>query len=156
MYARAGLVLLLCLIVLVIGCRHPAGPTSGATTTTSSLTGPRWILTHLGGSRIVEMPADARPYLRFVSAEGTLEGYGSCNGFSAPYRLNGTSVRLSGPAMSTKRACADPALNDQEQRFLSALGSMSRYSLNGDVLTLFSDSGVIARLERDMSDVERE
>lgn len=154
MSSRPPLPLILVVVAAsLIACRHPGepAPSGRGSVQPSQLTDVTWVLTHLGGSRVHEVPGDAQPYLRFVSGDGRLEGYGSCNGFSAPYSQDGNSVRLAGPAVSTKRACLDPALNDQEQRFLGSLEDLTRYSIDGDVLTLYSNSGVIARLERGMN-----
>ena len=115
-------------LVLLAGCRHPGqtGPTRETGDVPSGLTDTVWNLTHLGGSRVVSAPGDEQPHLRFVSGESRLEGYGSCNRFSAAYSITGNGVRLAGPAISTKRACLDPALNSQEQQFLSSLETLSR------------------------------
>ena len=47
---------------------------------------------------------------------------------------------------STKRACVDPLLAQQEQRFMNALERVDRYTVAGDTLALHAGSRVVARL----------
>jgi heat shock protein HslJ len=49
-----------------------------------------------------------------------------------------------GPLASTLRACADPALDTQEQQYLAALGLAKTYRVTGDTLTLFREGDTIA------------
>jgi heat shock protein HslJ len=71
-------------------------------------------------------------------------GNGGCNTFGGPYELSGADSIALGPLASTLRACADPALDAQEQQYLAALGLAKTYEVTGNMLTLFRDGGTIA------------
>lgn len=52
-----------------------------------------------------------------------------------------------GPLAGTRMACPAPAM-DLERRFQAALASVTGYAINGEVLTLESLDGPVARFER--------
>ena len=68
-------------------------------------------------------------------AEGQVSGNSGCNQFSGGYSTDGNSIAI-GPLMSTMRACADEAVNTQEQQFLAALDQAETWSISGDHLEL--------------------
>ena len=76
-------------------------------------------------------------------ASGQISGDSDCNRYSGPYEVDGTKIAI-GPLASTLRACADPAVDEQEQQFLAALGLARTLSLDGGNLTLLRDDGGIA------------
>ena len=57
---------------------------------------------------------------------------------------DGAALRV-GPTATTRMACADPALGAQEQALLAALAATTRHAIDGDVLTLSGDDGLLAR-----------
>jgi heat shock protein HslJ len=59
-------------------------------------------------------------------------------------RVSGADRIALGPIRSTRRACADPAVGEQEQQDLAALELATTYQVTGDVLTLFRPGGTIA------------
>jgi heat shock protein HslJ len=77
-------------------------------------------------------------------AAGTVAGSGGCNTFGGPYEVSGSDGIRVGPLASTLRACADPALDTQEQQYLAALGLAKTYRVTGDTLTLFREGDTIA------------
>jgi heat shock protein HslJ len=72
-----------------------------------------------------------------------VSGDGGCNRFSGPYEAGQRSIKL-GPLASTLKACADPALQTQEQQYLNALDLAATFRVTGDQLELFRDDGGIA------------
>jgi heat shock protein HslJ len=72
-----------------------------------------------------------------------ISGNSGCNTYSGPYTATATSIEI-GPLASTRRACADPAVGDQEQQYLAALGLATTYRVAGDRLDLLRDGGTIA------------
>jgi heat shock protein HslJ len=114
---------------------------------TRALTDVQWRLTDLDGEPIVTGGIEGRdPHIR-LSADGTMvSGATGCNTFSGPYTLTGDALSF-GDLVSTKVACTDPGMADQEQRFLNALDAAERFEINGDVLTLYTGMQAIARFE---------
>jgi heat shock protein HslJ len=75
--------------------------------------------------------------------QGALSGDSGCNSYSASYNINGDEITIT-PISSTLRACADPALQTQEQQYVSALQNVASFRVTADELTLYRDDGGIA------------
>lgn len=105
----------------------------------SPLAGTAWRLESYGlGTPVL---AGSAPSLAFES-DGQVSGHGGCNGFGGRYQTANGSLAFSG-LVSTLIACADPALNEQEQAYLAALNAASAYSLADGQLTIAYDGGVL-------------
>jgi heat shock protein HslJ len=72
-----------------------------------------------------------------------ISGNSGCNTYTGPYAATGATITI-GPLASTLRACADPAVNSQEQQFLAALQLATGYRIAGDHLDLLRPGGTIA------------
>ena len=79
---------------------------------------------------------------RFVQfrEEGRVAGSGGCNRFSGAYTQEGDTVRI-GPLMSTRMACADPAVMKQEQAWFDMLEKARRIDATMKQLILKDESG---------------
>lgn len=64
---------------------------------------------------------------------------------SGAFTHKGSALHV-GPMLSTKMACADTALNRQEQTFTAALESVDRFDRTGGALSLFHGATRVARL----------
>lgn len=95
------------------------------------LWGTSWRLTDLGGT--APLPG-AEATLEFPE-RGKLAGKSSCNRFFGTVEITGDSVLLR-PMGSTQMACPEP-LMVQERQYLNAVAAAQRYTLDGDVLTLY-------------------
>jgi len=73
-----------------------------------------------------------------------VSGNGGCNTFDGDYAVRGVDRIHIGPLAATQRACADPALDGQESRYLAALELAVRYRVTGTSLTLYRAGGTIA------------
>jgi heat shock protein HslJ len=82
--------------------------------------------------------------LTLVFHRSQVSGDSGCNTFSGRYELTGVEGIAIGPLASTLRACADPAVDAQEQQYLAALALVETYQVTGDTMTLFRDGGTIA------------
>jgi putative lipoprotein len=110
----------------------------------SSLESVPWRLVELNGQPALPGPNQTTVQLRFEGDSGRVTGSTGCNRLTGPYTRDGASLRF-GPAITTKMACADPRLNEQEQRFVAALQSTERHQIERDTLTLLGASGPLAR-----------
>ncbi|MEX1182707.1 MAG: META domain-containing protein, partial [Gemmatimonadota bacterium] len=95
--------------------------------TASLLTGQEWSVTHLEG---VATSSQRQPTLSFAAA-GALTGDGGCNQYRATYEITGEGIDI-GPALATRRACAEPELNRQETQFFQLLEQVTRFDIAGD------------------------
>lgn len=96
--------------------------------------GRRWVLQTASDPAIADAAGKAEIYIEV--RQGRLGGYSGCNQFNAPFTVDAQGGLKVEPAVSTKRACVDDSMNQAEQRFLSALSSLDRLELVGDVLSL--------------------
>lgn len=74
---------------------------------------------------------------------GRISGNAGCNEYTGPYETDDTKI-LIGPVASTLRACADPAIGQQETEYLAALDLVRTFSLAGGNLTFLRADGGIA------------
>jgi heat shock protein HslJ len=88
---------------------------------------------------IVALTPGSNASLEF-NADGMVNGFTGCNNLSGSYTLNDTQLTF-GPLASTKRACVEPAANQQEQQILAALGKVSALRQQGNLLTLLASDG---------------
>jgi len=110
----------------------------------SPVTNVEWRLVRLSGEPAVE---GTPVTLRLVSAEKRAQGNGGCNQYSGPYALAGSSLTF-GEIISTKRACVQEALNQQETAFFGVLSRVNRYTVSGSTLRLYRNEHELARFSR--------
>ncbi len=91
---------------------------------TTLLQGADWVVEDLRGAGIVER---SQVTLAFTG-DGRLSGRGSCNRYTASYKLTGEGLTISKPA-STKMACAS-ALMQQERLFFDLLVQVRRFTID--------------------------
>jgi heat shock protein HslJ len=127
---------------LVCACATSRGGTEGGV-----LAGSEWRLVELNGQPAVGADLAGRPWLRLNVDSGRVEGSGGCNRLSGTMDRSGSSLTF-GPLLTTKMACADAAVNRQEQEFLKALQATNRFEASADTLTLLRGSDRVARLVR--------
>lgn len=97
-----------------------------------SLADTRWQLESLDDAA----PAGEAPLTLEFDAAGRVSGSSGCNRFSASYALEGDALRF-GPIASTKMACLDEALMQQEMAYLAALEAVTHYEQSTESLVIF-------------------
>lgn len=108
--------------------------TACATGATASLDGTTWDITGINGTAPV---AGSHPTMTFAGDRvGVATG---CNQMSAGYTLNGTSITISGGAM-TAMACSDELMK-QESSIAAALAKVTKLTVSGDTMQLQDASG---------------
>jgi len=128
------------------GAERPAAKVESQSSPTS-LEGTDWRLVELNGKRALGTEGPGRAGLEFQRGGGRVSGSTGCNRFSGSFTLDGAALRFA-PLATTRMACIDEKINQQELAFLSALGATERYALAGDTLTLVGPSGNLARFVR--------
>ena len=103
----------------------------------SLLLGPEWIVESIDSEAIT---GDSRPTITF-DEQGQVAGLASCNRYLASYELTGEGLSIAGGG-STMMAC-EPALMEQEGRFLAALDAVRRFEIAppDGALVLLADDG---------------
>jgi len=94
-----------------------------------------WVIEYISGKPVI----DYSPAFMEFDDMDKVSGNASCNAFTGTYVLNGSSVSISKVAI-TRKMCPD-ALMEQEQRFVDALGEITRVESVQGLLELKNASG---------------
>ncbi len=88
-------------LLLADSCRDNQAPDDAFPAGTS------WELDYISGPRIAfeGLFPDIKPQLTFEPAKGMVSGNSGCNGYSAPFELNGKAISLGEPGPSTMMYC---------------------------------------------------
>lgn len=96
-----------------------------------------WMAESIGGQAVIQ---PGRVTLAFL--EGRVSGRSGCNRYSGPVEVGTTAMKV-GPLISTKMACMEAGLMQQESAYLNALQSAQSYSIDGTTLTISTGAGPI-------------
>ena len=99
-----------------------------------------WEVTGYNNGKQAVVGPVAGSTLTAIFTADQVSGSAGCNTYSGGYTLNGTTLKI-GPLASTMKACADQAVNDQEQQFLAALQASTTFDQTGNTLTLKAAGG---------------
>lgn len=130
----------------LVGCAAPRDPAAGAA---RPLLGAPWTLTEIAGQPVAEAASGRTPHLEFARDGARVAGFTGCNNLAGAYSLEGDRLTFPDPLATTRMACLDPEIASQEQAFLDAIRRTSRFTISGDVLTLYDDGQAVARFEAD-------
>ncbi len=127
-----------CGFLLAVGLAAGCGGNGGSNSTAATAELPPfvdvpWVLD--GGLEVTGWEA-VRPSATFTG--GTVGGSTGCNRFTAPFTLDGSSLRI-GTIASTKIACQPPA-DAVEREYLDALGRVARWRSDGSRLVLLDEN----------------
>ena len=112
-------------VLLVAGSLSACAITSREATT--DLPGTSWALVEIDG----EAPAaDPPPTLTF-NEDGTVTGSAGCNTFNGSVAIEGSSLEF-GPLATTRMACADPVIGEQETAILLAMEATTGYTIDDE------------------------
>ena len=109
-----------------------------------SLDGTSWVLESYGPQGATQaLLADTEITAEFDGSEARLAGSAGCNSYFTDYAVEGSDLTLSKVAQ-TKRFCRGPqGVMDQEDAYLTALGSVDRFEVDDTTLRLFYSGGVL-------------
>lgn len=94
-----------------------------------SLSDTSWALASLGDSDVIGSIT-----LEF-DAEGRFAGSGGCNRYMGSYNVDDDTIRFS-EALSTRRACMEEGVMEQEQTYFEALETAGTFAVSDDQLTI--------------------
>ena len=110
-----------------------AVPATAQDEASPSIEGPVWELLAIG-----QAAADTSASMSLDA--GTASIFGGCNSFFGSYTLDGQSLTFGDEFTSTLVEC-EPAVMEQEQATIAALGNVASYATEGDLLDLLDDDG---------------
>jgi putative lipoprotein len=99
-----------------------------------TLVGSRWQAEEIGGAGVIDRAQSRLEVLE----NGRIAGNGGCNSFTGAGALRDGAVKLG--ALATTRMACPPAIMDQEQKFLAALGKAARYETTSSGGLILRDS----------------
>ena len=107
------------------------------------LVGTTWSATGINnGKQAVVSLAPGSEVTAIFASDGRMSGTAGCNSYSAAYTVDGNKISIEAP-ISTKMACADPTVTEQEAAYLTALTKATTYRVDGDRMELRDDSGAL-------------
>jgi heat shock protein HslJ len=94
-----------------------------------SLGGVKWKVTGYNNGRqaVVSTLGNVSPWMQF--AGGAVKGHAGCNTFRGTFTVDGDRVAV-GPLVTTRKMCAQPDVMAQEQKFLEALRSATKWTID--------------------------
>jgi heat shock protein HslJ len=136
---RRTSLLFVCLnFLLLCSCaasnKTAANPPKTGASAQIPLTGTEWVLTDLAGTPALP---GGKATLAFPEA-GRVAGSASCNRFTGSLTITGEHLKM-GPLASTRMACMDDAVNQQETTYFKALDAANRYSYQNPYLLIYAD-----------------
>jgi heat shock protein HslJ len=111
-------------------------PSSAAAATPANID---WLLTRVEGVAIPSGPPGAQAGLRLDAKTAEASGKAVCNQFRGHFEMDEAGLRF-GPLATTRMACKGGS-QDLEGKYLKALQQTSRWSRQGDTLTLSDAAG---------------
>lgn len=95
-----------------------------------NLYGTTWELEYISGPRIAfeGLFPNKKPQITFDQKETKVYGNNGCNGYSAPYTLNGKSLTFGEPGPATMMFCEGGG----EQQFLQQMKKITSYEIDKD------------------------
>jgi len=103
------------------------------------LVGPSWTLVSYQGPSGAT-PASSSPAILSFEPAGVLSGTTGCNRIRGTYKVDGSNLTID-PGATTMMACADPAVDAQEQAVTQGLPKVRGFQVRQGQLTLQGDGG---------------
>ncbi len=123
--------------------KETAALTSGALVNLDKIENTKWELVEIAGESVDVPPGSPLPGFRLNPQGKSLRGFGGCNRMMGSYTLNGNRLSFASIA-TTRRFCEET--QGLEERFVQALGQVKTFKINGDMLELYGDFGLLATL----------
>lgn len=133
-------------VMAMMGTGCASYPWSAPQSSGAQITGVDWRLVELHGQPAVAGGARA-PFIRLEGQR--LVGHTGCNSLSGSYDLDVQQERLRfpPPVATTRMACADARMNEQERAFTEVLAATDRVSVDSRRLVLYRDGRPLAEFE---------
>lgn len=110
----------------------------------TALAGTRWRATGINNGRgALQGVATGSTVTLAFDDKSRISGLAGCNRFAGSYSSSGGALQLK-PAATTRMACTDDQIAEQETAYLKALGSVSTLRLEADRLELRTATGALA------------
>ena len=105
------------------------------------LVGTNWTLESFHSGDSVSSVIAGTTLTAVFSEDGRVSGSAGCNSYFAHYTSTGTSLSISGIG-STKMYCTTPGVMQQESTYLSSLGQVATFTIEGNRLSVSDAKGI--------------
>jgi len=133
------------ILALTTACTPPQGSPLSPVSFRAAVAGTEWELHELHGAAVSLGAGARRATIRFDADTARVAGFAGCNRSLGAYTLAGAALRFGAVGM-TRMACAEGMA--LEQQLAAALEATRRYQLEERELTLFNDTGAVAKFVR--------
>jgi heat shock protein HslJ len=107
------------------------------------LTGAGWVADAINtGTGATSSTVGGATVTAVFGVDGAVSGSGGCNDYHGSYTIDGSSMTI-GPVAATKKACADAAVQQQEDRYFAALERVATWAVSGEQLELRDADGAL-------------
>lgn len=137
-------------MVLALGCASAYGQSSGGQSSGAPeresgppFEGTTWVITSFNTARQAMVSPVSGTSLTIRFKDATVSGKSGCNNFHGTYSLNGNAIALASLA-SSRKACQDEGVMEQEQQVLAAIQSAATWILRDGLLDLVREDGARA------------
>ncbi|QSW87520.1 MULTISPECIES: META domain-containing protein [Flavobacterium] len=122
------------LVLLITSC------SASKDKSTANIYGTTWELEYISGPRIAfeGLYPNKKPQITFDEKQKNVFGNNGCNGYSAPYTLNGNSLTFGEPGPTTMMFCEGGG----EQQFLQQMKKITSYSVDNDGKLILNEGDV--------------
>jgi heat shock protein HslJ len=104
------------------------------------LIGTAWTLSAMSsGGTTSSTTTSANPITMTLASDATVSGSAGCNAYHGGYTTQGDSLTFE-PLATTRKLC-EPDVMSQEQSFLTAMGNVATFAVDGSQLTMSDSSG---------------
>jgi heat shock protein HslJ len=128
----------------VAATKAPTGTVTITSTAAAGLPleGTNWKLASLLSARGGAFPPLPGTDITGLFQGGRLIGSAGCNNYAARFTLSGDKLTIAAPAATTRKACAQPIMQ-QEAAYLAALKGIASFKIDGDKLELRNAAGAL-------------
>lgn len=132
-------------IALVLFAFALAGACDSSKSNANALYGPTWELEYISGPRIAfeGLFPNKKPQISFDKESGKVSGTDSCNGYSADFELDGSSISFGEPGPTTMMFCGG-----SERQFLEMMKKVDGFSIEGGKLNLLMGEVPMMRFKK--------
>jgi heat shock protein HslJ len=106
----------------------------------------RWLLKYVDDKKVMTPEGGKEAYMLLKSDTLQVQGSGGCNNFFGTYTKEGSVLKF-GPVVRTEMYCEGRM--QVEDAFMKALEKTNRFKIKGEVLYLYENRNLLARLEAD-------
>jgi heat shock protein HslJ len=128
-------------LILFIGCAPASSkkPIAAPQVSVSTLANTQWKLKSFTAQG-AEIPVEGISITLRIGEDNRAAGSGGCNSYAGEYEARDDVISFS-KIISTKKACVERSMMEQEQRYFNALGSAAAFKLSENTLTISYDGG---------------